>query len=94
MWGEIFFSRRVGHDAAAIAAYRATRRCSASRLSGVPRRVTNSGSLGRPARSASQACRTVPVAAVSGVIRRFRPLPRQLTWAARCPGARRPRSSR
>ena len=67
-----------------MAAYLAIRRCRASRLSGVPRRVTNSGSLGRPPRSASQACRTVPVAAVSGVIRRFRPLPRQLTCA---PGA-------
>jgi hypothetical protein len=37
------FSRRVGQDRAAVAACVETLRCRASRLSGVPRRVGNTG---------------------------------------------------
>ncbi len=81
MWGETFFSCRAGQDLAAAAVYLAMRCSRASRLSGVPRRVMNSGSAGRPPRSASQPARTAVVAVVSGVIRCFRPFPRQLTCA-------------
>ena len=44
-------------------------------------RVANSGSLGCPARSASQTRIAATVCEVSGVIRCLRPLPRQLTCA-------------
>lgn len=64
--GEIFFSCRVGQDRAAVAVYLVTRRSRASRLSGVPARVGNSGSAGRPPCSMSQAASTVTVVAVSG----------------------------
>ena len=53
-------------------------RCSiASRLSGRPRRVGNSGSLGGRARSAEPVPQDGDGAVVSGVIRSLRPLPWQ-----------------
>ena len=58
-WGDTFFSSSDGQVCAAVAVYLAIRRSRASRLSGVPRRVMNSGSAGWPPRSASQARRTV-----------------------------------
>ena len=80
-WGDTFFSSSAGHVFVAIAVYLAMRRSRASRLSGVPRRVMNSGSAGSPPRSSSQPRRTVTVAGVSGVMRCFLPFPRQLTCA-------------
>ena len=65
----------------AIAEYLA-RRCSrASRQSWVPRRLRNSGSECRPARSAIMHLSSFAVPAVSGVTRCLRPLPKRLTCA-------------
>ena len=47
--GDDRFSASVGQEPAARAAYLVMRRCRASRLSGVPRRVGNSGSVFDPA---------------------------------------------
>ena len=63
-------------------AWTATRWARASRLSGPPRLVTNSGLSGPPPVSFVHMRRTPLVPAVNGVMRCFRPLPRQLTWAA------------
>src|ERR1035441_6984181 len=76
--GEIFLPCRAGQDSAAVAAYLATRRSRASRLSGVPDRAGNSGSAGWPPRSVSQPESVTAVVAVSGVILCLRPFPRQL----------------
>ena len=55
----------------------------ASRLSRRPVRVGNSGSSLDPARSASQARRSVSAGLVSGTARSFRPFPWQRTWRRR-----------
>jgi hypothetical protein len=36
-WGEVFFSRRVGQDTAAMVVYLVRRRSRASRVNGLPR---------------------------------------------------------
>ncbi len=81
--GVMFLLASDGQVRAARAAWWAIRCWSASRLRGLPCRVGNSGSVGLPARSVSQTRRTatVPVPAVSGMMRSLRPLPWQLTCA-------------
>src|SRR5579859_4569512 len=81
-WADIRLVRRDGHRIAAEVAYLASRCSTASRLSARPRRVGKSGSVGPPRRSASQTRRVDTVPAIKGVIRFFRPFPRQLTCGA------------
>ena len=66
---------RDGQLVVAVAAWVLTRCSIASRLSRRPVRVGNSGSAGRPARSASQAASTAWAGTVSGTALCFRPLP-------------------
>ena len=79
MWrstcGVIVLAASDGQAAAAVAACLARRRSSASRLSGRPVLVGNSGSSGLAGAFAGQARRTATVCLVSGVMRCLRPLP-------------------
>jgi hypothetical protein len=76
-----YFCISVGQTPPAICTYLASLCSRASRLSALPEHVTKRGVPGRPARSASQTRRVVTRPDVSGVIRRFRPFPLQLTCA-------------
>ena len=64
-----------GHRAVAVAVCLATMSPTARRLSGVPCRVGNSGSLGSPPRSFIQAFATATICLGSGVDRSFLPFP-------------------
>jgi len=68
-----------GHCFAAVTAYLATSHCTASVLSGPPRKVTKSGSADEAARSFIHSRSTFTVWAVSGVALSLRPLPVQRT---------------
>ena len=63
-----------GQFAAAVVVCLLISHATASRLSGPPRRVQNSGSVPSPPRSASQEVSVATVGAVSGVQRSLRPL--------------------
>ena len=79
--GVTVFVFKEGHVSPARATCRVTRRWKASALSCPPRELGKTGSAGPPARSASQALRTLTTSGFKGVHRIFRPFPRQRMWA-------------
>jgi hypothetical protein len=79
--GVTFLAAMVGRLAAAVVACFVTSFSTASRDSGRPTRVGNSGSVPAPVCSASQTRSTATVCLVSGLVRSLRPLPWQRTCA-------------